>query len=142
MAKGRSEIGSFKIIKSKLITLISYLLTVGIVLVVYYIMWGYTFSQSYIETGYMSFFVFFMSLLIDLFVINRNKIVSEFTLKRISIYVGIVFLFYLIGGNIATVMVFLLPFKRDFVAHILLCYLVGLLLNRSFLVLLKMKEKN
>ena len=127
--------------KSKLFTLISYLLTVGIVLVAYYEMWGYTFSKSYVKTCYMSFLVFFISLLIDLFVINRNKIINEFTFKRIGIYVGIVFLFYLIGGNIATVMIFLLPFKRDFVAHILLCYMVGLLLTRSFLVLPEMKKK-
>ena len=127
--------------KSKLFTLISYLSTVGIVLVVYYKIWGYTFSKSYLKTCYISFLVFFISLLIDLFILNRKNIINEFTFKRISIYVGIVFLFYLIGGNIATVMIFLLPFKRDFVAHILLCYMVGLLLTRSFLVLPEMKKK-
>jgi hypothetical protein len=122
------------IIKKKALTIVIQLFVMSFIMFFYNKLFGHFFPSSYINSAIISLFFFFIILLTDLFFIQKNNIFLDS--KRIAIYMGLIALFYLIGGNISTVLMFFIAFKKNFVAHILLCYLSGFIISRCIMIFL------
>lgn len=117
-----------------LITLIIPIFSTSIITLLYYKIWGMMFPLSYMDSVIISLVIFSFSLMIDIYIIDKKKSQPPLLSNaRVCKYLLIIGLMYLIGGNISTVLMFLIDFKKNFVAHILICYLIGLLISKFIL---------
>lgn len=120
--------------KRKLATLLIPIFSISTITLLYYKIWGIMFPSSYMDSAIVSLVVFSFSLIIDMYILDRKKSQEPLiSYARICKYLLIISLMYLIGGNISTVLMFLIDFKKNFVAHILICYLIGLLISKFIL---------
>jgi hypothetical protein len=118
----------------KLVTPAIPIFVMSIILMLYCKRWGMIFPTSYMDSVIISLVTFSLSLIIDIYIIDKRKSqLPLLTYRRIGKYTLIVGLMYLIGGNISTVLMFLTDFQKNFVFHIIICYLIGLLLSKLIL---------
>ena len=118
----------------KLVTMVIPILVVSIIILFYYEIWGNVFPLSYKDSVIISLGIFFVSLIIDIYIFDKIKLrLTILTYRRIWKYTLIIGLMFLLGGNISTVLMFLIDFHKNFVAHIIICYILGLLISKLIL---------
>lgn len=94
---------------------------------------GNQFPQIYMEGAYWTLVYTLVFLIIDVVVNKHVNNIGFLSYKKVFVYVGLVFLFYLILGNISTVFELLRPIQENFVLHILFIYFVGFATAKFFL---------
>jgi hypothetical protein len=104
--------------------------------------WGDEFPDSYFDSVLLSVILFSVCLVVDIYILDKKKSQPiHLTYNKLFKYLLIIGLMFLIGGNISTVLMFLTDFKKNFVAHILICYLIALLVSKFMLEIIYRSAK-